>query len=85
VLVAETGYKMPHSLQKIKDDLDARIGDTITVVSNTGRKKVTERQGVLRETYPSLFIVELDDATNFDRVSYSYTDVLTHNIDISFD
>lgn len=75
---------MPSSLQDIKDELDARVGETVKVISNTGRKKVTERSGVLRETYPSLFIVELDETTNFDRVSYSYTDILTHNIAVTF-
>jgi uncharacterized protein Veg len=75
---------MPSSLQDIKDELDARVGETVKVISNTGRKKVTERSGVLRETYPSLFIVELDETTNFDRVSYSYTDILTQNIAVTF-
>ncbi|WP_180369464.1 Veg family protein, partial [Oenococcus oeni] len=36
-------------------------------------------------TYPSLFVVELDKAEGtFERVSYSYTDILTKNIDVNF-
>lgn len=75
---------MPTSFQEIKDNLDSRVGDRIKVVSSAGRKKVSTRYGVLRQTYPSLFVVELDDAAKFDTVSYSYSDVLTKNIDITF-
>ena len=40
----------------------------------------------VKETYPSVFIVELDqDKHNFERVSYTYTDVLTENVQVSFE
>ena len=75
---------MPSSLQDIKTKLDAHVGEEVTVVAQAGRKKLTERSGVLRSTFPSLFVVELDEDANFERASYSYTDVLTNNIDITF-
>ncbi|MBP1951976.1 uncharacterized protein Veg [Jeotgalicoccus aerolatus] len=44
-----------------------------------------ERKGILRETYPSIFVVELDqDEHSFERVSYTYTDVLTSNVEVTF-
>lgn len=49
-------------------------------------QKTIERSGVLKETYPSVFVVELDqDKHNFERVSYTYTDVLTENVQVSFE
>ncbi|CPO71718.1 Veg protein [Staphylococcus aureus] len=40
---------------------------------------------MLKETYPSVFVVELDqDKHNFERVSYTYTDVLTENVQVAF-
>lgn len=75
---------MPSSLQDIKTKLDAHVGEEVTVVAQAGRKKITERSGVLRSTFPSLFVVELDEDTNFERASYSYTDILTNNINITF-
>ncbi|CAK8053623.1 Veg family protein [Eupransor demetentiae] len=72
------------TLEDIKSHLDAHLGQEVTVISQAGRKKVTERSGILRSTFPSLFVVELDDGTRFDRASYSYTDVLTNNVDITF-
>ena len=35
----------------------------LTVTSHVGRKKVTKRHGILRETFPAVFIVELSHAS----------------------
>ncbi|KZL41709.1 Veg family protein [Secundilactobacillus collinoides] len=77
---------MPTSLADIKDRLDHRIGEELMVISQAGRKKTTERHGTLKETYPAVFVVDLDqDENSFERVSYSYTDILTKNIQVDFD
>ncbi|MCI1892871.1 Veg family protein [Schleiferilactobacillus perolens] len=77
---------MPITIANIKHRLDERLGDNLTVVAQAGRKKVTRRHGVLKETYPAVFVVDLDPSTNaFKRVSYSYTDLLTKSIEIKFD
>lgn len=77
---------MPTSLANIKNKLDGRIGDKLMVIAQAGRKKTTERHGILRETYPAVFVVDLDQNENsFERVSYSYTDILTKNIEVDFD
>lgn len=77
---------MPTSLANIKNKLDDRIGEKLMVIAPAGRKKTTERHGILRETYPAVFVVDLDqDENSFERVSYSYTDILTKNIEVDFD
>jgi len=76
---------MPITLESIKERLDQQLGKKIMLTAQAGRKKVTERRGILAETYPSVFVVELDKDTHaFDRVSYSYTDVLTESVEIEF-
>ncbi len=76
---------MPTTLASIKKDLECRIGSEIMVVAQTGRKRQTERKGILTETYPSVFVVDLDQEENsFERVSYSYSDVLTRTVEIEF-
>ncbi|MBS9337787.1 Veg family protein [Fructobacillus parabroussonetiae] len=72
------------TLEEIKSRLDAHIGETVTVVSQAGRKKYTKRSGILRSTFPSLFVVELDEEAQFKQASYSYADVLTKNVDVDF-
>ncbi|WP_225048020.1 Veg family protein [Lacticaseibacillus kribbianus] len=77
---------MPITLASIKQQLDSKIGENLTVVAQAGRKKVTRRKGTLKETYPAIFVVDLDQDENaFERVSYSYADLLTKSIQIKFD
>ena len=70
----------------IKEKLDNHLGQALIVIAQAGRKKVIRRKGVLKKTYPAVFVVDLDQQqNNFERVSYSYTDLLTKNIELDFD
>lgn len=85
IIVREGVETMPKDLVEIKSLLDENLGEEIIVTVQMGRKKKRERRGVLRETYRSVFVVDLDqDDNNIDRVSFSYSDVLTHSIDVEF-
>lgn len=76
---------MPMTLATIKQDLEGKIGYELMLVAQTGRKRHTERRGVLTETYPAVFVVDLDPEENsFERVSYSYSDILTKTVEIEF-
>ncbi|MBM7555174.1 biofilm formation stimulator Veg [Thalassobacillus pellis] len=77
---------MAKTLFEIKESLEGQIGKRLTLKANGGRRKTIQRSGILAETYPSVFIVELDQEENaFERVSYSYADVLTETVELSFD
>ncbi len=73
------------TLIEIKKGLEDRIGKRIELTANGGRRKTVVRSGVLSETYPAVFVVDLDQEENaFERVSYSYADVLTEAVEINF-
>lgn len=77
---------MPNNIAEIKELMEDRIGDTVVITVQMGRKKKKERKGILRETYRSVFVVDLDKEQNdFDCVSYSYRDILTKSIEIDFE
>ncbi|MGG0658034.1 biofilm formation stimulator Veg [Rummeliibacillus pycnus] len=77
---------MPKTLADIKKSLDCHLGRRLQLRANGGRKKTVERAGILRETYRAVFVVDLDQDENaFERVSYSYTDILTEAVEITFD
>lgn len=77
---------MPETLASIKRKMESNVGESLIVTSQASRKKVTKRHGVLRETFPAIFIVDLSESDSaVDRVSYSYTDILTKNIEIMFE
>lgn len=74
------------TLMEIKKGLEGQIGKRLKLTANGGRRKTVIRSGVLSEIYPSVFVVELDQEENaFERVSYSYADVLTEAVEINFD
>lgn len=76
---------MPDNIEDIKNLLERRVGDEIKVTVQMGRKRTKERHGILQETYRSIFIVNLNqDENNFERVSYSYRDILTDTVELEF-
>ena len=50
--------------------------------ANRGRHKIDISEGVIRETYPSIFLVEIDNEVDdtTQKISFSYTDVLTKDV-----
>jgi uncharacterized protein Veg len=73
-----------NALSEIKRTLDGYIGQRIHLKANSGRRKTIERTGILEETYPSVFIVKLDEEQHaFKRVSYSYADILTESVELT--
>ncbi|HZW67763.1 MAG TPA: Veg family protein [Pseudogracilibacillus sp.] len=70
---------------EIKQGLEDQIGKRLKLTANGGRRRTIIRSGVLSETYPAVFVVELDKEENaFERVSYSYADVLTETVELKF-
>lgn len=85
ILIVVRWSAVAKTLVEIKQGLDGQIGRRLKLTANGGRRKTIERCGVLAETYPSVFIVELDQEENsFERVSYSYADVLTETVELDF-
>ncbi|MCH5267900.1 MAG: Veg family protein [Lachnospiraceae bacterium] len=67
---------------RVKSSVYQNIGNKVKIRANRGRHKIDETEGIIRETYPSIFLVEvenkLDDTTQ--KISFSYTDVLTKDV-----
>ena len=68
----------------VRRAVDANIGQKVRVRANKGRHKYAVAEGVLQDSYPSVFTVRLNaDGDNAQRVvSYSYTDVLTKDVQL---
>lgn len=76
---------MPNKLSDIKQQIQDNLGRKVVVTAYVGRKKTKRREGTIAQSYPSVFVVSLEDAkAQFDCVSYSYTDILTDTIEIEF-
>lgn len=75
-----------NDLVKIKSGIAGNVGHKVRLKSKQGRKQIIVREGVIENTYPSIFTVKLDVQndipTSERRVSYSYTDVLTKAVEV---
>lgn len=70
-------------LVQIKKDLENCIGEKIQLKANKGRKRAFIKEGVVENTYPSIFIIKFENEYDTTRrVSYSYTDILTRAVEI---
>lgn len=71
-------------LLDIKRGLDGLVGERVKVTANKGRRQVVEREGTLEKTYPSLFVIRLDEGSSSRRITYTYADVLTEMVKLTF-
>lgn len=69
---------------RIRTDLESLTGTRMRLRANMGRSKILEREGVLEETHPAVFVVRVEEKRDRTaRVSYSYADVLTGTVELS--
>ena len=72
-----------NSISQIRKELECCVGKQIQLRANKGRKKTFTRVGVVENVYPSIFTVRFDNEPTYARkVSYSYTDILTHTVEV---
>ncbi len=69
---------------RIRTDLEAMMGERMKLKANMGRSKILEREGVLEQTHPALFVLKIDEKRGRTaRVSYSYVDILTGTVELT--
>lgn len=56
------------------------IGQKIIVKGSLGRNKPFEKEATVESAYSNIFIVKYDEGER--NVSYTYTDVLTRNVEV---
>ena len=69
---------------RIRSYLEELTGTRIKVRANMGRSKIIEREGILTQTHPALFVVEVQEKRERTaRASYQYVDVLTGTVELT--
>lgn len=72
-------------VRQVRKVVNAHIGSRVRIKLNRGRRRVDVTEGVITETYPSIFLVEVANPEEdiCQTVSFSYTDVLTKDVCLS--
>ena len=70
-------------LVQIKKSIETCVGEKVQLKANKGRKKAFIKEGVIENSYPSIFIIKFENEYETTRrVSYSYTDILTKAVEL---
>jgi len=70
-------------LVQIKKNIETCIGERVQLKANKGRKKAFIKEGIIENSYPSIFIIRFENEYETTRrVSYSYTDILTKAVEL---
>lgn len=72
-------------VNKVRKAVVSHVGSKVKIRANKGRHKIDITEGIISETYPSIFLVKVKDEIDntFQMVSYSYTDVLTRDVQLT--
>ena len=71
------------AITKVRRTLESNVGERVHLKANRGRRKSYVKEGVINDTYPSIFTVLVDiDDSNEQMLSYTYSDVLTSNVEL---
>ncbi|EKK20123.1 hypothetical protein B808_689 [Fructilactobacillus florum 8D] len=76
---------MEMGLVDIKSWIKGHLGSNIKVVEQAGRKRTNEYVGVLVEAFPAVFIVDLSASEQPAHASFTYTKILTEDIQVTFE
>lgn len=70
------------TIEKIKNNIDKRLGNNVKIIYNGSRNKKEEYLGVISEAYNYIFIIKTSSS---EVKSFSYRDVLTNTVELFFD
>ena len=72
------GYNL---IDKIKLDISSKLNKKVNIKINNIRNKAEIFEGVIKELYSRIFVVETIDGI---KRSFNYSDILTGNIELDF-
>lgn len=75
---------MQNNVNNVRNAVANQMGKKVKIRINRGRHKVDVSEGVISETYPSIFLIKIQEADDMPVrfVSYSYTDILTRDVEL---
>lgn len=69
-------------VSKVRREIISHVGSRVRIKENKGRNKMDITEGIITATYPSIFLIKVDDGVNdsVKTLSFSYADVLTKDV-----
>jgi len=73
---------MENSLDEIKQTMQLQMGRHVTLRARKGRRGAYEKGGVIDGLYPEVFTVLVREHGFSRRYCFSYSEILTHHVEI---
>lgn len=73
-----------NDVNSVRNAVMNQTGKRVKIRINRGRHKVDVTEGIISETYPSIFLIRIQEKENMPVrvVSYSYTEILTKDVEL---
>ena len=73
-----------NNVNNVRNAVANQMGKKVKIRINRGRHKVDVSEGIISETYPSIFLIKIQESKDMPVriVSYSYTDILTKDVEL---
>ena len=74
-----------NDVNNVRNAVMNQTGKRVKIRINRGRHKIDVTEGIISETYPSIFLIKIQDSKDMPirTVSYSYTDILTKDVELT--
>ena len=71
-------------VKAVRNAVYRAIGSRVVVKANRGRHRFDVNEGVIKEVYPHVFMIQINDSEEDagKTVSYTYTDILTKDVQL---
>ena len=71
-------------VKAVRNAVYRAIGSRVVVKANRGRHRFDVNEGVIKEAYPHVFMIQINDSEEDagKTVSYTYTDILTKDVQL---
>ncbi|MDF2540909.1 MAG: hypothetical protein K0S47_627 [Herbinix sp.] len=71
-------------VNRVRNAVISHTGKRVKIRVNRGRHKVDVTEGIISETYPSIFLIRTQEKADMPvrLISYSYADILTKDVEL---
>ena len=69
-------------LEAIRQEIEQNIGKKVWVKAKRGRSKSLVNEGILGDSYPSVFTIVVEKEGEPGILSYTYGDILTNHLEL---
>ena len=70
------------TLQQIRSGIESNLGRRVYLKTHRGRSRSVENEGILENSFPSVFTVLVQQEKGERRISYAYSDLFTKHLEL---